>query len=418
MVTGNHNRPQGIVLLFVPVFIMLGPVLISPIVGTLFQHFSGQAYARVLVPLLLTAPALCLALCSPIAGKLANRIGGKKVLVGSLAFYGLMGAAPMLVDSLYGMLASRLLLGVAEAGIITGSMVLTAAYFNGDERQKWIAYQNIALPLIGAALLFAVGQVSRIDWHYTFALYGLSFLVFIAAAAVLYEPAITGNASGSLAAPVTPASSPSSSASSVIPLNTMLLLVALAIPGSLAFYAVPVKLSFVLQELGQGSPAVVGQIMSMGLIFGSPVGAILARLVKRWAFGKALALAMALMGAGLILLGIASDTATVTAAVIIQQAGGGLMLVVALTYVLHVAPVQFSGSYSGFWWLVYTLANFATPLVLTTIDTFTSSSAVTMLVVGLIIVALPMWLLNAKRLSASMTSDLPDNIPAKEAQHG
>ena len=143
MVTGNHNRPQGIVLLFVPVFIMLGPVLISPIVGTLFQHFNGQSYARVLVPLLLTAPALCLALCSPIAGKLANRIGGKKVLVGSLAFYGLMGAAPMLVDSLYGMLASRLLLGVAEAGIITGSMVLTAAYFNGDERQKWIAYQRI-----------------------------------------------------------------------------------------------------------------------------------------------------------------------------------------------------------------------------------------------------------------------------------
>lgn len=398
MTNTNKNIPQGIVLLFVPVFIMLGPVLISPIIGTLFQHFQGVPYAQVLVPLLLTAPALCLAICSPIAGKLANRHGGKKILVGSLAFYGLVGAAPILVDSLYGMLATRILLGVAEAGIITGSMVLTAAYFNGDGRQKWISYQNIALPLIGAALLYLVGQVSRIDWHYTFGLYALSIPVFIAAAIVLYEPRATTTQQE-------PAPQDSSSKSAV-PFKAMLLLAAIAIPGSLAFYAVPVKLSFVLQELGEPSPAVVGQVMSMGLIFGSPIGAILARFVKRWLFGRALALAMVMMGSGLILLGMAPDITTATAAVILQQAGGGLMLVVALTYVLAIAPVRLSGSYSGYWWLIYTLANFATPLVLTGIDVFSGTSASTVFIVGLIIVAMPIWMFGAKPLSLRMTDDM------------
>lgn len=398
MATTSRNIPQGIVLLFVPVFIMLGPVLISPIVGTLFQHFQGVQYAQVLVPLLLTAPAFFLAICSPVAGKIANRIGGKKVLVASLAFYGLMGAAPMVFDSLYGMLATRLLLGVAEAGIITGCMVLTAAYFNGDDRQKWISYQNIALPLAGAVLLFLVGQVSRIDWHYTFGLYGLSFLVFIAAIFVLYEPR------SATVQETTPATTPNSTKNAV-PLATKLLFVAMAIPGSLAFYAVPVKLSFVLQELGEPSPATVGKIMSMGMIFGSPVGAILARLVKSWKFSYGLALSMVMMGAGLVMLGLAEDMTTVTAAVILQQAGGGLMLVVAMTYVLAVAPVRVSGSYSGFWWLVYTLANFATPLVLTSIDVFSGSSAMTVFCVGIFIFVMPLWILNTKRLAVQMTDD-------------
>lgn len=392
--SSSRHTPQGIVLLFVPVFIMLGPVLISPIIGSLFQQFAGEPYANVLVPLLLTAPALCLALCSPVAGFLANRIGGKKVLVFSLAFYGVVGAAPMFVSSLHGMLFFRILLGVAEAGIITGGMVLTASYFSGDDRQKWIAWQNVALPLIGAALLYAVGIVSQTNWQNTFGLYGLSLIIFVAAAFVLFEP------EKQLAA-----STHHAPASKVrIPVTTMLLLAAIAIPGSLSFYAVPVKLSFILREMGETSPAVVGELMSMGLIFGSPAGALLARLVKHWRFSYGLVCAMLLMAAGLIMLGIAESKTMMMAAVIIQQAGGGLMLVVALTLVLHMAPKGQSGIYSGYWWLVYTLANFATPLVLTALDVLTGSSAATMLTFGVIVAAISGWLLFARPLAISMVS--------------
>ena len=374
--SSSRHTPQGIVLLFVPVFIMLGPVLISPIIGSLFQQFAGEPYANVLVPLLLTAPALCLALCSPVAGFLANRIGGKKVLVFSLAFYGVVGAAPMFVSSLHGMLFFRILLGVAEAGIITGGMVLTASYFSGDERQKWIAWQNVALPLIGAALLYAVGIVSQTNWQNTFGLYGLSLIIFVAAAFVLFEPekqlaASTGHAPESKVR---------------IPVTTMLLLAAIAIPGSLSFYAVP------------------GELMSMGLIFGSPAGALLARLVKHWRFSYGLVCAMLLMAAGLIMLGVAESKTMMMAAVIIQQAGGGLMLVVALTLVLHMAPKGQSGIYSGYWWLVYTLANFATPLILTALDVLTGSSAATMLTFGVIVAAISGWLLFARPLATSMVS--------------
>ncbi|MBR9791467.1 MAG: MFS transporter [Gammaproteobacteria bacterium] len=395
MHNNSTNTGQGIVLLFVPVFIMLGAVLIAPILGLMFQHFAGTPYFEILVPLLLTAPALCLALFSPFAGALANRWGAKKLLVISLGLYGFMGCAPVFLDSLYAILASRIVLGIAEAGIVTAGMVLTAHYFSGDARQKWIAYQNIALPLIGAGLLYIVSIVSAIDWRYTFALYGLSFLVFIAAMIVLYEPAQQIRQTAQTPPPM----------KLKLPLRPMLIIAAIAIPGSIAFYTVPVKLSFLLQDVGENSPAAAGRILSYALVFGTPAGAIMARLLKTWSFGKSLCVAMSMMGAGLIALALADDIPTITASVILQQAGGGLMLTTALTYVLFIAPKEHSGQYAGFWWLVYTLANFATPLCLSALDVATTTLSSTVIVVGVLTMSMSLWLIVSRDLKGSMIQE-------------
>ncbi|MDP5033055.1 MFS transporter [Paraglaciecola sp.] len=392
----RSNTPQGIVLLFVPVFIMLGAVLIAPIMGMMFQHFSTTPYFQVLVPLLLTAPALCLAIFSPIAGGICNRIGAKKLLVFSLGLYGFMGVAPVFLESLYAILASRIIMGIAEAGIITAGMVLISLYFTGDRRQKWISYQNIALPLIGALLLYVVGIVSAIKWQYTFGLYGLSFLVFIAAALFLYEPAQQTQAI---------ANNPPAEKKSKISLQVIGLICLIAIPGSIGFYAVPIKLAFLLEAIGYPSPAVVGEVLSYGLIIGAPSGAILARFIKHWRFGTTLALAMTIMGAGLVTAALASDKTTVIIGVVIQQAGGGLMLTAALTFVLFIAPKGQTGTYSGLWWFVYTLANFATPLVLSGIDVFTPSSNVTMIAVGAFSIGMAFWLMRPPALKAQMSSE-------------
>jgi MFS family permease len=391
----RSNTPQGIVLLFVPVFIMLGAVLIAPIMGMMFQHFSTTPYFQVLVPLLLTAPALCLAIFSPLAGGICSRIGAKKLLVLSLGLYGFMGVAPVFLDSLYAILASRIIMGIAEAGIITAGMVLTSLYFVGDSRQKWISYQNIALPLIGALLLYVVGIVSAIKWQYTFGLYGLSFLVFIAAALFLYEPEQQPQAVSNY-----PAASKSK-----ISLKVIGLICLIAIPGSMGFYAVPIKLAFLLEAIGYPSPAVVGEVLSYGLIIGAPSGAILARFIKHWRFGTTLALAMTIMGAGLVIAALAGDKTAVIFGVVIQQAGGGLMLTAALTFVLFIAPKGQTGTYSGLWWFVYTLANFATPLVLSGIDVFTPSSSVTMIVVGVFSIGISFLLMRSGALKAKMSSE-------------
>ncbi|GAA6186636.1 MFS transporter [Aliiglaciecola sp. NS0011-25] len=385
---------QGLVLMLVPLFAMLGAVLLAPIMGVMFKQFAGQPYAEILVPLLLTAPALMLALLSPFAGVLANRVGGKKVLVFSLALYGVMGAAPMFLDSLYAIFFSRILVGVAEAGLVTAAMVLISQYFSGDERQKWIAYQNVALPLLGALLMGLAGYVSVSDWHNTFAVYGFSFFVFIAAILFLFEP--KKQSSNSESAPKEKVKFP--------PLKTMLVIAGIAIPGSIAFYTVPVKLAFLLQDIGETSPAAVGTMLAFGLILGSPTGAFLSRFIKTWSFGKVLSIAMALMGVGLIMMALATDKTLMTVGLVVQQAGGGLMLTIAITFVLAIAPAAQRGLYSGIWWFLYTISNFITPLFIAGIFYFTQSTQTAVLIVGILCVALFAWLMSAKLLKAPIVA--------------
>jgi MFS family permease len=366
--------------------------------GVMFKEFAGQPYAEILVPLLLTAPALMLALLSPFAGVLANRVGGKKVLVFSLALYGVMGAAPMFLDSLYAIFFSRILVGVAEAGLVTAAMVLISQYFSGDERQKWIAYQNVALPLLGALLMGLAGYVSVSDWHNTFAVYGFSFFVFIAAILFLFEPA--KQQSNTQNVPTVPKEKVK-----FPPLKTMLVIAGIAIPGSIAFYTVPVKLAFLLQDIGEDSPAAVGTMLAFGLVLGSPTGAFLSRFIKTWSFGKVLSIAMAIMGVGLIVMALATDKTIMTIGLVVQQAGGGLMLTIAITFVLAIAPAAQRGLYSGIWWFLYTISNFITPLFIAGIFYFTQSTQTAVLVVGILCVTLFVWLMSAQLLKAPIVAE-------------
>lgn len=394
----NQNKAgtkQGLVLMLVPLFAMLGAVLLAPIMGVMSKHFADQPNASIIVPLLLTAPALMLALLSPFAGVLSNRVGGKKVLVASLALYGVMGAAPMFLDSLYAIFFSRILVGVAEAGLVTAAMVLISQYFSGDERQKWIAYQNVALPLLGALLMGFAGYVSVSDWHNTFAIYGFSFLVFIAAILFLFEPAKQETKAGS--APKAKVKFP--------PLKTMLVIAGIAIPGSIAFYTVPVKLAFLLQDIGETSPAAVGTMLAFGLIFGSPTGAFLSRFIKTWSYGLVLSIAMALMGIGLVIMAIAADKTLMTIGLVIQQAGGGLMLTIAIGFVLAIAPPDQRGLYSGIWWFLYTISNFITPLFIAGLFYFTQSTQTAVLIVGVLCIALFGWLMTANLLKAPVVAE-------------
>jgi MFS family permease len=100
---------QALVLISAPLFAMLGALLVAPLLSTIEASYRGTPHADVLVPMLLTAPALFLALLSPVAGLVGERLGPRRLLLWSLGVYGLLGMAPIFLKSLYAILASRLL---------------------------------------------------------------------------------------------------------------------------------------------------------------------------------------------------------------------------------------------------------------------------------------------------------------------
>ncbi|MDA8348488.1 MAG: MFS transporter, partial [Pseudomonadota bacterium] len=82
-------------------------MLMAPLLPTMLASFHAAPYAQVLVPLLLTAPALLLALFAPFAGLVAGRVGTRRLLLVSLSLYGIAGTAPMYLRTLETILSSR-----------------------------------------------------------------------------------------------------------------------------------------------------------------------------------------------------------------------------------------------------------------------------------------------------------------------
>ncbi len=391
--TRTAGTAQGLALVTAPLFSMLGAVLIAPLLATMFAEFKDTPYANVIVPLLLTAPALFLALMSPLTGILGDKIGARKVLLCSLAVYGFAGMAPLFLDSLYSILASRLLLGIAEAGLVTASMSLLSNYFQGDKRQKWIAYQMVVLPWAGAIIMGLAGVLADIEWRLAFSMYSLSFLTLFFGLFVLYDP----KPEDEISAPVTPTEIEDTPTTQPLTWKLMLHFAVIAVPGSIAFYTAPTQLAFLLDAHGFSNPSTSANITAIGLVI-SAAGALVTRKLTHIPAGKVLTLGFSLMGIGLILMAQGGNVPTIATGLVLQQVGGGAMLVTAMTYLLSFASVTERGKFSGFWWFTYTLAQFFTPLVLSGLQAITGSRITAITVIGAAIVVYCTWLLSNKSM--------------------
>ena len=114
---------------------------ISPSLPGIQEQFSGTANAELLTRLVLTIPALFIAVCAPLAGTLVDRLGRKPVLLYSVILYGLSGGSGFVLSNLYTILAGRALLGVAVAGVMTSATTLIADYYVGEERSRVLGIQ-------------------------------------------------------------------------------------------------------------------------------------------------------------------------------------------------------------------------------------------------------------------------------------
>jgi MFS family permease len=125
---------------------MMAIVTLMPIVPALVRNFQNVAGIQTLAPLVLSAPGLCVALFSPFAGVLADRIGRRRLLLIFTTLYGIGGVLPYFITSFEVLLASRLLLGIGEAFILTLGNALLGDYFDKKERATWLAWQALSVP--------------------------------------------------------------------------------------------------------------------------------------------------------------------------------------------------------------------------------------------------------------------------------
>lgn len=130
-----------------------------------------------LTGLLLTLPGLGVAVCSPVAGLIGDRIGRGPVLAFSAALFVLAGCSGLVLDGMEALLVGRVLLGCAIGGTMTSATGLVADLFHGKARQQYLGMQGAFMSYGGVLFVTAGGALSDLSWRGPFGVYAVALLI-------------------------------------------------------------------------------------------------------------------------------------------------------------------------------------------------------------------------------------------------
>lgn len=348
------HRPAGalqaIILVFTTQLPIMGIISIVPIIPMLMKHFGSHPQVALLIPLLITAPSLCIALLSPLAGYLADRIGRRRLLLIAVLLFALFGFTPFLLDDLSLIIASRFCLGVCEAFIMTIANTLMGDMFQGQPRKKWLAVQSAVGSVSATTLLFISGMLGNFGWQGPFTLYLLAVPVFLCLLMFTWEPA-----------PQT--AETIKTTNHRFPVAAMLLIAGVTLFCAVLYYVEVLQISSVLSAAGLDSPTRIGFASGIAGI-GVPIGALLFSLMSRRSVRVHLLLTLSLFAAGLYGMGALPGVAWVVAAAFVAQIACGVLIPALLTWCLGSLEYQHRGKGMGLWHTAFFLGQFISPFII------------------------------------------------------
>ncbi|HEY8981219.1 MAG TPA: MFS transporter [Streptomyces sp.] len=354
-VSGPGHRIRLTLLMAGACLPILGAVLIAPVLPQMRDHFAGVPGVDALVPMALTVPALSLALLAPFAGVLVDRLGRKRLLVVSTVLYAILGTAPLWLDSLGAVVASRALVGVAEAAIMTCSTTLIGDYYSGRQRDRYLAMQTMCAAIAATAFFVLGGAAGSAGWRAPFWAYAVSLLLAPAMAAFLPRPQ---------ARPAGRADEPATAepvAERAFPWRPLAGTCALTVFGAVLFYTVQVEMSFLLDDMGVSDTGVIGlatAASSAAVVIGAAVFARGDRSPQAW-----LPSAFGLSALGFAVIWLAPNPVALTVGAVVNCLGSGIMLPSLLTLAMSKLHYADRGRGTGLWTGAFFLGQFLCPLV-------------------------------------------------------
>ncbi|WP_033290921.1 MFS transporter [Amycolatopsis jejuensis] len=291
---------------------IMAPAVVSPSLPTMEQVFAAEPGAALLVRLAMTITSLMIAVSAPLSGLIADRAGRRPLLVTALLLYAISGTAGFFVTDLYVLVATRAVLGIAIGGVMTAVSSTVADWFDGPKRAAFLGLQQAFASLGGVVFLPLAGVLATISWRVPFWLYSLAAVVALfAILSVQDRPRETAAA----VAPDAPATRGT--------LGRVFGIYLLALGVTVLFYMAPTQVPFRLESLGVG-PAVVGVVLA-GSTLSSLLGALAFPVVrKRLGFTAIITGAVALLGAGWLLIGSTDSVLGTAAGLLVGGAGLGL----------------------------------------------------------------------------------------------
>lgn len=285
MSTTNQAYLRNLTILLGSTTTVLAATIIAPALPGMTQFFQAVENAEFLVRLTLTMPALLIAIGAPFAGVLLDRWGRKPILIGALALYGLAGSAGFFLDSLTAILISRMLLGLAVAGIMSGFTTLILDYFDGPELNQFMGYQGAFIGLGGMIFLLAAGYLADIGWRYPFLVHLFALVVLPGVIFAIQEPRQAVDAS-----PKNDEQARHSSPTVTFPWRAIAPIYMTVFVGMAIFFVFPTQLPFYLTAEGGVNNSQVGLALSLQTLTSILIALQFQRIKTRFSFQAILGL--------------------------------------------------------------------------------------------------------------------------------
>jgi MFS family permease len=386
----NKKWKLKLTLLFVSSLTIMSVITISPALPQMAMVFSDVENAEFLVKLVLTLPALMIAVFSPITGRLIDRHGRLKILWLSLVLYAISGAAGYFLNNLYHILISRAVLGISVGMSMPIVITLIADYFEGMERQKFVGLQ-IAFMSMGGILFIGLGGIlADVSWRHPFLIYLFSLLVLPLSIVFLHEPAIVQQRNQ----PNTNVKAPG--IIWMLFINTMIMWI--------VFFLVPVQIPFHLKAIGVEKSSLIGAAIAMATAFSAVSSFSYSRIKAHFSFLSIFSIGYLLMAAGFVCISISNTYLLVVIAMMLSGLGIGMMIPNTNMWVMKIAPPEIRGKEIGKLTTFWFSGQFLSPIIIFPVLNILSLSSTFMLASGfLFLISIGFLIFHFSKLGKSVT---------------
>ncbi len=345
----TNNGALKLTVLLVSSLTIMSVITISPALPAMSSEFSGLPNGQFIVQMVLTIPALFIAITSPIAGILIDRYGRLKLLWASMVLYAIAGTGGFYLENLYQILISRAILGIAVGMSMTIVITLIADYFEGQERQKFTGIQVAFMSMGGIVLVSLGGFLTDISWRTPFLIYALSLVFLPMAILHLYEPKVEKRVQQSGHQPKTP------SIIWLLVFNTMIMWI--------IFFILPVHLPFHLKALGVEKNALIGIAVAVSTLFSAVSAFSYSKIKGKLTYYSIFFAGYLIMAIGLALTSWATSYGMVLVAMSFAGFGIGMMIPNTNLWVMQIAPPEIRGKVIGKLTMFWFMGQFLSPII-------------------------------------------------------
>ncbi len=239
-------------LYFIASVTVLGSAIIAPAMGVISEHLSDAD--PTLVRLIVTMPGLFVIPCCIITSACCIRFGKKNVLLFALALYAIAGCLGGLMSDVYGILATRALVGIGVGLLTPISQSLPADFYTGAEKEEVIGRASGSISLGNFLFMPLSGFLASFSWRYSFFAYGLIFIILICA--FLFIPKNTGEKSA-----IEDIKKDESSAPDGIPASVIFICIGMFFC-LVTMYLIMANLAIIIDVRGLGTPTIAGYALA------------------------------------------------------------------------------------------------------------------------------------------------------------